>query len=439
MAARALVGLLGLLLAAPATLHAQSSPEPADPPEPPPETVGSPAAFGTAVLSEERVTVPAGSPLRERPHPRSPALTTVDADSELPLVERDGGWARVRYGARKGWVLLEASAGGGAARARGPGRADPVLLAKAVARLGGSGEPGARADGTPRSLGPWALHTDLDPERDEDLLRVLGRIAAQVPAVYRERYGADAAERADGAGGVGSEAVVLFAREADYRAFAEGGAALSGLEEGGFAGFGVAALYAEGRSRAELAALLVHELTHLENARRLGPDTPPWLEEGLANDLGYARIGPGGVLDPTGLGGGEEIRGRSRSGDPVRRDGTVVEITVATDGARAALDRLTAALRQRELLPLDELTSLGWSTITDPAVRDLAYAESAFFVRFLLDPRSGRRGARTEGFRRYLAAIAAGGPADAEALRAALGEEWSSLESAYHRWLVLAD
>lgn len=430
------VGRLGLLIAAPAALLAQSAPEPSPRPEPPPETIGAPAAFGASVLTEERVAVPAGSPLRERPHPRAPRLTTVDADSDLPLVERDGGWVRVRFGARKGWVLLDPSAGGGAARERGPGRADPVLLARAVARLGGSRELAAPAAETSRSLGPWALHTDLDSEVHEDLLRFLDRIAAQVPGVYRERYGSDGAE---GGGGVGSEAVVLFAREADYRAFAEADAALSGLEEGGFAGFGVAALYAEGRSRGELASLLAHELTHLENARRLGPDTPPWLEEGLANDLGYARIGPGGVIDPTALGGGEEIRGRSRGDDPSRRDGAVVEITVSTDGARAALERLTTALRQRELLPLHELTSLGWREIIDPSLRDLAYAESAFFVRFLLDRSAGPSGARADGFRGFLAAIAAGGPTDAEALRAVLGEEWASLESAYHRWLVLAD
>jgi hypothetical protein len=423
--ARALVGLVGLLLTVPATLLGQSDPGVPAPPEPPVETIGAPAAFGAAALSEERVAVPAGSALRERPHPRSPAVTTIDADSELPLVERAGGWVRVRYGARKGWVLLDPSAGGGAVRGRGPRAADPALLAKAVARLGSS----AAAAEPAGAAGPWALYTDLDPVSHQDLLHFVDRIASQIRGVYRERYGADGAE------GGGSESVVLFAREADYRAFAESDAALSGLEEGGFAGFGVAALYAEGRSRSELASLLVHELTHLENARRFGPDTPPWLEEGLANDLGYARIGPGGVLDPAGLGGGEEIRGWSRGagrGDPSTPDRGRIEITVSTLGARAGLDRLVGALRRRELLPLADLTALGWHEITDPSLRALAYAESGFFVRFLLDPSGGR----AEAFRGYLRSIAAGGPAGADSLLDALGEEWSDLEPDFHRWLV---
>jgi hypothetical protein len=198
-------------------------------------------------------------------------VATIDAESELPLIERSGGWARVRYGSRKGWVVVDPSRGGAAAEARGPGRADPALLARAVARLAGDSEGG--------SLGPWRLRTDVDPHSREDLLRFLDRVAAQVPGLYRERYGAGPAAS------VGTETVVLFAREGDYRAFAEGDVALVGLHEGGFAGFGLVALYAEGHDRGDLAALLIHELAHLENARRLVPDTPPWLEEGLATEL----------------------------------------------------------------------------------------------------------------------------------------------------------
>lgn len=380
--------------------------------------------------------VPAGSPLRERPHPRAPAVATVDAESELPLLERSGGWARVRYGARKGWVALDAGRGGVAAAPRGPGRADPVLLARAVTRLGGAGDGDPGAAAAPSSLGPWALHTDLDPERHRDLLRFLDRVAAQVPELYRDRYGAEAAPEDDPSASVGTEAVVLFAREEDYRAFARSDAALVGLDEGGFAGFGVAALYAEGRERGELAALLVHELAHLANARRLGPDTPPWLEEGLANDLAYARIGRGGALDPEGLGGAERIRGESRRADAGTRTGEVLALEVTTGGARAALGRVVTALRRGRLLPLERLTALDWREMADPADRDLAYAESAFFVRFLLDPTFEPESGRREAFLGHLRSIAAGGPQPPQALLDALGEGWPDLEQAFHRWLV---
>ena len=378
---------------------------------------------------EERVPVPAGSALRARPHPLAPAVTTVDAASDLPLLERQGGWARVRYGARKGWVLLDPSAP--TVDTREPGRADPDLLVQARARLGDGAHAG--------SLGPWILHTDLDPDDHADLLRFLDRVAGQVPALHRERYGLGG-PAGEEAAPVGSEAVVLFAREAAYRAFAEEGVALRGLDEGGFAGFGLVALYAEGRDREELAALLVHELTHLRNARLLGPATPPWLEEGLANDLAYSRIGPGGVLDPSELGGREEVRGRSRSAagsadGASGRPADVFEVTVSTQGPRAALDRVIRGLRQGGFLPLDELTALDWRSLTDPRVRGLAYAESALFVRYLLEDET-----RAERFRVFLRGFgdrSVGKPV--EPLPEALGVSWRALQKGFERWLLIQD
>lgn len=378
--------------------------------------------------------MPAGSPLRERPHPRAAAVTTIDAESELPLIERSGGWARVRYGARKGWVVVDPSRGGGVAEARGPGRADPALLARAEARLGGEAEGG--------SLGPWRLRTDVGPRQREDLLRFLDIVAAQVPGLYRERYGAGSppgGPESDPSASVGSEVVVLFAREDDYRAFARGDVALVGLDEGGFAGFGMAALYAEGHDRAELAALLVHELTHLINSRRLGPDSPPWLEEGLANDLGYSALGPGGELDPEALGGEERVRGEEQHADAATESGGALAVEITLRGARAAFERVLTALRQGRLLPLERLTSLDWGEMTDPTHRDLAYAESAFFVRFLLDPGFEPERGRREAFRRFLDAIAAGGPSGPDALLDALDEGWASLEPAFHRWLAVSE
>jgi hypothetical protein len=292
-----------------------------------------------------------------------------------------------------------------------------------VARLAGDSEGG--------SLGPWRLRTDVDPHGREDLLRFLDRVAAQVPGLYRERYGAGPAAS------VGTETVVLFARESDYRAFAEGDVALVGLHEGGFAGFGLVALYAEGHDRGDLAALLIHELAHLENARRLGPDTPPWLEEGLATELAYSRIGPGGELDPAALGGEERVRGEERRLDAASGSGRVYTMEVTTRGGRAAFDRVLSALRGDRLLPLERLTALDWREMSDPGVRDLAYAQSGFFLRFLLDPGFEPERGRPEAFRRYLESIAAGGPADPVALLDALDEDWASVEASFHRWLAV--
>lgn len=388
------------------------------------EILGAPAVFGGA-LDEELIAVPAGAALRELPDPRAPVLATVDAASELPILERRGGWARVRYGALKGWVLVEVEGGSGAAL---PGReADPELLRRALTHLDPPGGPDGRTAGR---LGPFPLYTDL---ADPALVKHLGRVVEDLLRVYRERYGLDPGLASGGPAGASAdptEAVVLFSREAGYRAFTEGDVAPAGLEEGGFAGFGLAGLYAGSRRREEVASLLVHEVTHLLNARALGPRTSPWLEEGLANDLAYARIDASGRLHPDDLGGGRreqrrEVRdGRGRGG---------WEVTVTTEGARAALGRLVEALDRGRLPPLATLTSLGWRELVDPGTRQVAYAESAFFIRYLLESEE-----LAAGFRAYLRSVARGGAGEGSDLLRHLGYEgggWEPVERGFRRWL----
>jgi len=414
--------LLGLLGPPAAVAPAEPPPPPApaapgppsDPPSPPEEILGAPAAFSAESFAEERLPVAAGTPLRERPDPRSPALATVDAPSELPVVERRQGWALVRYGALRGWVASgdgEAAPGPVTPAARS---ADAEILARAAARLG----PEAAA--APGRLGPFFLRTDVP---DPDLLAFLARVAADAVRVYRERY---ALEPGLDPAVAEAETVVLFAREADYRAFTEEDVALAGLEEGGFAGFGLAALYLGARDPEEAASLLVHELVHLLNARALGPRTPAWLEEGLANDLAYARIDPSGRLDPASLGGRSRVQ--RRLAGATGREGW--EVTVTTVGGLAALGRVIEALDRRALPPLAALTAMTWRELVDPAARELAYAESAFFVRYLLES-PGLAG----GFQAYLQAAAAGGEGGSEELAEALGEGWDLLEPGFRRWL----
>jgi hypothetical protein len=440
-----LLGLVG-----PPASGAASEPPPVPPPiapaepyetEAPPEILGAPAAWGGEGLAEERLPVAAGTPILERPDPRSPTLAILDAASELPVVERRDGWVRVRYGARLGWVAeggAGAGPGGGSAAAPAARSADPEILARALARLG------AQAASAPARLGPFVLRTDL---ADPGMLAFLDRVAAGVVGVYRERYGLDPglgtvpapgveprpAAAPAAAGGAGSqrptpavETVVLFTREADYRAFTEGDLALAGLEEGGFAGFGLAALYLGMRDREEAASLLVHELVHLLNTRALGPKTPAWLEEALAVDLGYSRIDPSGRLEPGSLGGRSRVDRRHAAGP----GGDGWQVTVTTEGGRAALERALDALDRQALPPLATLTALSWRELVDPSVRELAYAGSAFFVRYLLaSPRLAG------GFRHYLRSIAAGGEGGGEELLEALGEDWDLLDPGFRRWL----
>ncbi len=391
------------------------------------EILGAPAAFGEA-LGEERVPVPVGSALRDLPDPRAPALATVDAPSELPLLERRAGWARVRYGALMGWVLLadgDESAGDSGRSGALPGRsADPELLARALSHLSGEPEAGR--------LGPFLFSTDLD---DPAFVGFLDRVVTDLLRVYRERYGLDPGldpgsappRRPDPPA---RETVVLFSREEDYRAFTGSRLALVGLEEEGFAGFGLAGLYASSLSREEVASLLVHEVTHLLNARTLGPRTPPWLEEGLADGLSFGRIDVTGRLHP------EELGGRVREHRAEVRDGrgrAAWEVRVTRAGGQAALARLVEALDRGTLPPLSTLTTLTWRELVEPEARKVAYAESAFFIRYLLESEE-----LAPGFRAYLRSVAAGGAGESPDLLRALDRpdgDWESLDRSFRRWL----
>ncbi|HSL84967.1 MAG TPA: SH3 domain-containing protein, partial [Thermoanaerobaculia bacterium] len=178
-----LAAALGLLALAAAPAVAQEAAQEA---EEQPELLGAPATFGDA-LAEERIEVAAGSALRELPDHRAAVLATVDAASELPLLERRGAWARVRYGALKGWVLAEGEAGAGgspgvvaAGPAALPGReADPELLGRALRHLEW---PAGREPGR---LGPFPFYTDL---ADPALASFLDRVVREVLAVYPERF-----------------------------------------------------------------------------------------------------------------------------------------------------------------------------------------------------------------------------------------------------------
>lgn len=393
--------LVFLLAAAPAPAQA-----PEDPP-PPLDVVGAPAAFGLEAAAEPRAEVPEGTRLHELPDPRSPSLATLDAVSELPVIERSGDWLRVRYRGLVGWVRVEAETvatvpalSGGAEAER---RAE--ILAAVAEHL----PPPAAG---PLRFGAWTVYTDLD---DPALLGALERVVAGLPALYRERYGLDPGT-ADG------EAIVLFAREEGYRDFAREEAGLLGLGEGGHAGRGLASLYAGGRPREELASLLVHELTHLLNARALGTRTPPWLEEGMANDLGFSRIGRDGRLEPGTVGGSER---REASYDASRN----LVIRASWEGARGALVGLGRRLRGEGVPSFGIVTQMPWSELVDPENRSLLYAQSTFFVRYLLEREPA-------AFRSYLDHLAAGGTDDPAILVEALGRDWAEIDEGFRRWLL---
>jgi hypothetical protein len=367
-------------------------------------------AIGDYVPSDVPTTVwvNEGTEMRARPEPEAPVVATISAISRLPNLRRNGDWFLVLYREDRGWVYLERYGEEGRPPLGSepsppkplPGLSpDPELL-----RLARSHLSSAQSDSV---LGEYALITDSE---DEELRRTLAHLATRIEEVYQERYGVVPIDKP-------REGIVLFARESAYRAFQERLERLSGLPAAGLMSRGIVAMYTEGRDRGQVAATLVHEIAHTLNRRAIGPALPPWIDEGIADDLAYS-VGPDGELRPGELGG------------LVRRE----EATQILMGGRAAAVRLREAIDGGQGHSLREILDLGWEEFVVEDDLGLNYAHSAFWVRYLL---SGWRPDLVEGFREYLRGIAAGQPATSDALADHLGRDWSELDRDFSAWTRL--
>lgn len=383
---------------------------------------GQPAAGSAAAGDDAGASAPPAEParmlwlapgqtLRARPDAGAAAVGETDGYVQALVTGRSGRWRRVRLGAAEGWVLPPERAPGEPPLGSEPlpprplpaSPAEPGRLAAAQRLLGDHAAAGR--------LGPYALLTDI---ADRELLGYFDRVASEVEPAYRRRYGLEPI-------GEPAETVVLFRHQAGYRVFQAREVRLRHLPAGGHAGYGLVALFTGERRREDTAGTLVHELVHLLNRRALGPALPPWLDEGLADDMADGAIAADGALDPARHGGAVE-RHRVRPG----------EILIGYHGAVATLRRLAQAERAGELPSLARVTALDWQEFVVSPERELNYAVSGHWVRYLLDQPNSELGA---GFRGFLAAVAAGGPAAGEALRARLGRDWETLQAGFAGWV----
>ena len=276
--------------------------------------------------------------------------------------------------------------------------ADPARLARVAALLG--------AEARATTIGPYGFVGDLDPPERWTLL------AGALDAAFAARTGL--APRGEPA-----ETVVAVADPATYRELARLEPRLAGLDAGGHAAAGLAVVRFEPGAPEAAEATLVHELTHFVIRRAVGPALPPWLDEGLAEDLAWTPFEAGSAGFRLGALAGS-----------ARREGMRVEIV----GAWAALESVVAAHAGGRLPPVARLVELDWEGFVGGDEAALRYAEAFLFVRFLLD---GGDPALAEGFRTFLARVAAGGATDRSALEAALGAELEALEPAFRAWAAL--
>jgi hypothetical protein len=150
---------------------------------------------------------------------------------------------------------------------------------------------------------------------------------------------------------------------------------------------------------------------HLFNRRSLGPALPPWIDEGLADELAHAAIGPDGVPRPGELSGAPRpIPGGFRQ-----------------SGGYTALSTLVQARQQNRLPPLEHLVAQDWETFVGGGKIHLHYATSAFFVRYLVESH------HAPGFRSFLTKVSQGHPPEGATLLQNLATDWPTLEEEFHQ------
>lgn len=373
--------------------------------------LGAPADIVPTPEEGGLVWLDAGTRIRQSPSLEARSIAVVDVRMAVPVVDRLDDWILVRFGGWKGWVPVAAPI---LNHRDGPQPTSPdrerLDRAREILNL----------DSDDRAfLGPFELHTDVT---DRTLLLFLRRIAEHLPNAYHSRYGIDPGAEA-------REAVVIFSRRDDYRAFARKSvASVSPIH--GLASHGLAVIFVGRQSSEEVGAILTHELIHLLNRRVFTTPPYPWLEEGLANDLSYCRIEKqSGELQAGSLGGRSVViehpiylpGGWSRTDREIRLKGPVASLTL-----------LQKRQRRGRAVALNHLLDLLWEEFIDPLDLQMRYDQSAFFVRYLLD---GDKGHLAAPFRAYLRSLTTGQPADPATLLSHLGRSWQDLEAGFAAWL----
>lgn len=334
------------------------------------------------------VRLEAGDVLRAAPSPDAPAVEVVDEDGLTPIAAWQPPWYAVATDDGRGWIRFEAreikdryvSVGSGANGPRDGRPIDPAAEDLARQVLGD--------DRVGESCGPYGLLTDVE---DPTLLTACATLADAIDREYRRRFGVTPR-------GAPEATVILFARRADLRSFAE----QTGGTGAGYAAYtrasrGYLAMHAQA-DRDEVLRTLTHELTHLVHRRAIG-DLPRWLSEGLADAIGDSAHRDG-FLPLEGIHGAEGQARRLRGAYDVGRAPSLARLVAQPD---SDFDRGTVSFD---------------------------YEASALVVRYLLtEPTLAPR------MRAFLAEVAEGAPPTAGRLAERLGIDWHTLEADFERWL----
>ena len=386
------------------------------PPPPPAEEEPSFLPGDTIhVQAAQNIWVLAGFTLHREANKGSEVLYTARSVSKWMRLGKDGDWIQARIPSTEvtGWVHLPgyderdpplgtAPDPPGPLWPRSP---KPEYFKKAKALFEGREQS--------LDIGPFTLLTDVDLDQKipKNLIAAFTTLANQTEPVYAERYGLSPV-------GKPKEAILFYNDEQDYRRAQELSPSLHGMSSTGHTGYGMVFLFLGDRRADQVKGTLVHELCHLLNRRSLGPALPPWLDEGMADDLSAGKLGRDGVYRP------EQLYGLKLNwGDHITYEGPF-----------ASLLSLQSAIGRGDLPALAELVDYDWQTFMSGNSR-LHYDVAAFFVRFLLSTNAPDGTPRKEGFQLFLQSVAEGKAVSGGRLQAALDEPWPELDEAFRLWI----
>ena len=364
-----------------------------------PETPAEPPWPGTP----EYLWVLEGTRIHPEPRLGSTPVIKLRAITNLARLERRGDWFRVWFRGEQGWVHMPGyeesvpplGSDPEPVLPLPPRAPDPQRLQRARALL---------ADGAHElELAGYRFYTDV---WDSSMLDEMGRVLAGLEQTYARRYGLELL-------GTPTGAVVLYKQQQALEELQrlEG---LEGLPAIGHAARGVVALAVGRRPRHEVISTLVHEVAHLMHRRAIGPALPPWLDEGLCDDLANLPIDGDGRLLASGWSG-------RRSQEKSR---------VVYEGALASLRVSAREMNSGRAPSLERLMGYDWHEFVRSPQSRLHYDLSAFFIRHLLDDP-----ASAAALRAFLGAVAKGGEISPEALRQRLDRPWVEIQTNFATWL----
>ncbi len=330
--------------------------------------------------------------------PDGAASARLTSLAYLPVLEERGEWRQVQHLGETRWLKktnLEPPTTKLVWKTPRPEREELGL----ALRLFGQKEPVG-------TLGPFKLHTDVT---DTALLAALSEAASQVERAYERRFGLEIRSKA-------TEVVLLFAKQDDFRSLAGSRPNLPISDPAGFAGQGTAILYAGERSRWDVLETLIHELTHVLNRRRLNnPYQPPWLEEGLATDLGCLW-----TEDPNAL-----VPGM------VKMEGNEGEWYSVGSACAARLLQFKDQTQVQKLPTVEQLVSASREQFYLGAA--IGYTAAELLVSYFLD---GEEGALASGFKAFLGDVAREREATPKLLQKHLGKSWEELDTGFRLYVA---